>query len=45
MMYNPNERIMVKDRKTNEWYNPVKKFEELKNNPEVIALFKRLKFR
>jgi len=42
-MYDPNIRTLVRCNKTNEWYNPAKKIEELENNPEVIALLKRLK--
>jgi Lhr-like helicase len=32
----------VQDRKTGEFYNPQKSFDEMMNKPEILAVFKRL---
>ena len=36
---------MVQDRQTGEYYDPQERFEAIMNEPEVVAILKRLKFR
>jgi hypothetical protein len=37
--------MLVKDRKTGEYYNPQEAFARLMNKPEILAVFKRLAVR
>jgi hypothetical protein len=42
----PNQQKgLVQDRKTGEWYDPKVKFDELMNKPEIMAVLQRLKVR
>ena len=36
---------LVQDRKTGEFYDPKKAFDEMMNKPEIMAVFKRLAVR
>jgi hypothetical protein len=38
-------RTLVQDIKTNEWYNPQERFDQLMNKPEILAMLKRLAVR
>jgi hypothetical protein len=38
-------RMVVRDRKTCEFYNPQEAFDTIMNKPEIIAVFKRLAVR
>jgi hypothetical protein len=38
-------RMLVQDRKTDEFYNPQEAFDAMMNKPEILASFKRLAVR
>lgn len=37
--------MLIQDKKTGRWYDPVVEFEKLMKDPKVIAVMKRLKDR